>query len=93
MQIADAENLTVSQAELSEYLVRQAPQYGMTPDAFAQALAQSGQVASIFGEVRRAKALSLVLEPWLAALMVASGVWGIVQRLTKRGNLWKGRRV
>jgi trigger factor len=59
--IADQEAVEVSQAELSEYLVRQAPQYGMTPDQFAQALAQSGQVTAIFGEVRRAKALSVVL--------------------------------
>lgn len=59
--IADQEAVEVSQAELSEYLVRQAPQYGMTPDQFAQALAKSGQVGAIFGEVRRAKALSVVL--------------------------------
>lgn len=69
--IADNEEVEVSQAELSEYLVRQAPQYGMTPDAFAQALAQSGQIASVFGEVRRAKALSLVLEA--ATVTDASG--------------------
>ncbi len=69
--IADNESVEVSQAELTEYLIRQAPQYGMTPDAFAQALAQSGQVASIFGEVRRAKALSLVLEA--ASVTDASG--------------------
>ncbi len=31
--------------------------------------------------------------PFAATLMVASGVWGLAQRLTKRGNLWKGRRV
>lgn len=34
-----------------------------------------------------------LLAPAAAALIVASGVWGLVQRLTKRGNLWKGRRV
>lgn len=34
-----------------------------------------------------------LLAPAAATLIVASGVWGIVQRLTKRGNLWKGRRV
>jgi trigger factor len=34
----------------------------MTPDQFAQALSQSGQVGSVFADVRRAKALSVVLE-------------------------------
>lgn len=69
--IADAEEVQVSQAELSEFLVRQAPQYGMTPEQFAKALAESGQVGAIFGEVRRAKALSLVLAG--AAVTDASG--------------------
>jgi trigger factor len=59
--IADQESVEVSQAELTEYLIRQSTQYGMTPDQFAQALAQSGQVGAIFSEVRRAKALSIVL--------------------------------
>ena len=60
--IADADDTQVTQAELAEYIVRQAPQYGMTPDQFAQALTQSGQVGSVFADVRRAKALSVVLE-------------------------------
>ena len=69
--IADQESVEVSQSELTEYLIRQAPQYGMTPDQFAQALAQSGQVGAIFGEVRRAKALSVVLAA--ASVTDASG--------------------
>jgi trigger factor len=60
--IADRDNLTVSQAELTEYLVRQAPQYGMTPDQFASALANAGQVSMIYGEVLRAKALATAVE-------------------------------
>ena len=60
--LADRDDVEVSQAEVTEYLIRQAPQYGMTPDQFAQAIAQAGQVASIVGDVRRAKALSVVLE-------------------------------
>ena len=60
--VADADDTQVTQAELAEYIVRQAPQYGMTPDQFAQALTQSGQVGSVFADVRRAKALSVVLE-------------------------------
>jgi trigger factor len=60
--VADADDTQVTQAEIAEYIVRQAPQYGMTPDQFAQALSQSGQVGSVFADVRRAKALSVVLE-------------------------------
>jgi trigger factor len=69
--IADQESVAVSQAELTEYLVRQAPQYGMTPEQFIQALTQSGQVTAVFGEVRRAKALSVVLAA--ASVTDASG--------------------
>lgn len=60
--LADRDDVEVSQAEVTEYLIRQAPQYGMTPDQFAQAVAQAGQVGAIVGDVRRSKALSVVLE-------------------------------
>lgn len=69
--IADRDDVQVGQAELTEFLVRQAAQYGMTPDQFVQALSQSGQVGSVVGEVRRAKALSTVLEA--ATVTDASG--------------------
>jgi trigger factor len=59
---SDDEKTQVTQPEIAEYIVRQAPQYGMTPDQFAQALSQSGQVSTVFADVRRAKALSVVLE-------------------------------
>jgi trigger factor len=61
-EIVTSEKLSVSEAELTEFLVRQAPRYGMTPDQFATELARSGQVSSVVGEVARSKALSLVLE-------------------------------
>ena len=50
------------EAELSAWLVQQAPRYGMTPDQFAQELVNAGQVPTAVAEVRRAKALALVLE-------------------------------
>ncbi len=61
-EIASKEELQPEEGELSEYLIRQAPRYGMTPDAFAQALVEAGQVPAIMGEVIRAKALARVLE-------------------------------
>ena len=61
-EIVAKEELQPEEGELSEYLIRQAPRYGMTPDAFAQALVEAGQVPAIMAEVVRAKALARVLE-------------------------------
>ena len=61
-KIAETEDLSVSEAELSSWLVQQAPRYGMSPDQFAQELVSAGQVPAAVAEVRRAKALAHVLE-------------------------------
>jgi len=60
-KVAEAEQVTVGEAELSAWLVQQAPRYGMAPDAFAQALVQAGQVPMAISDIRRAKALATVL--------------------------------
>lgn len=60
--IADAEGLEVSQDDIGQWLMQQAPRYNMTPDQFIQALIQADQLSSAIGDVRRGKALSLVLE-------------------------------
>ena len=60
--IADAEDLTVEQTELADHLVRRAYRAGLTPDDFAQQVAQAGAVGLMVSEVRRGKALALVLE-------------------------------
>ena len=60
--VAAKEELSVGEAELSEYIVRTAPRYGMSADQFAQEIVQAGQVSAIVGEVVRAKALAHVLE-------------------------------
>ncbi|WP_334171925.1 trigger factor [Sinomonas sp.] len=59
--IADKEEIGVSQNELIEYLISTASQYGMDPNQFAQIMDQSGQVPMMVGEVRRRKALAVVL--------------------------------
>lgn len=59
--VADKEEIGVSQAELIDYIVSSASQYGMDPNQFAQMLDSSGQVNMIVGEVRRRKALAAVL--------------------------------
>jgi trigger factor len=59
--IGEAENVSVSQRELIEYLVVNAQQYGMDPNEFAKAVEQAGQVPAMVAEVARRKALAAVL--------------------------------
>lgn len=59
--IADKEEVSVSQNELIDYIVTTASQYGMEPNQFAQIIDQSGQVPMMVSEVRRRKALAVVL--------------------------------
>ncbi|MGV1036141.1 MAG: trigger factor [Candidatus Nanopelagicales bacterium] len=70
-KIADTEELSVGQAELTQWLIAQAPRYGMSPDQFADALVQAGQVPMAVADVRRGKALATVLQK--AAVTDASG--------------------
>ena len=61
-EIAGKEELSVGENELTEYIVRNAQRYGLTPDQFASEIVSAGQVPAVVGEVVRAKALALVLE-------------------------------
>ncbi|MFR9726509.1 trigger factor [Streptomyces sp. MS19] len=61
-QIARTENLNVSQDELTEHLMRRAQSSGMSPDQFAKAVVEGGQVPMLVGEVTRGKALATVVE-------------------------------
>jgi trigger factor len=61
-EIVEKEEVAVTQPELIEYLVLSAQQYGMTPDAFAKAVDEAGQVQSMVADVARRKALAVVLE-------------------------------
>ncbi|MHB1163610.1 MAG: trigger factor [Candidatus Nanopelagicales bacterium] len=61
-KVAEAEQVSVGETELSAWLMQQAPRYGLSPDAFAQSLVQSGQVSTAIQDIRRAKALAVVLE-------------------------------
>jgi len=60
--IADAEQVTVRDAELTEYLVRQAARYNMPPKDFANQLVEGGNLPALMSDVRRNKALAGVLE-------------------------------
>ena len=59
--IVDAEEVQVSQNELTNYLVQSASQYDMEPAEFIQVLDQNGQIPAMIAEVARAKALAVVL--------------------------------
>lgn len=59
--IAEAENATPTQAELSDYIFQSAQQYGMEPAQFLQAISQGNQLQAILGEVTRNKALAIAL--------------------------------
>ena len=59
--IVKAESVAVNESELTEYLVRAAARYGMSPDQFIKEVSQAGQVSTMVAEVARAKALAQVL--------------------------------
>ncbi|MEY4492661.1 MAG: hypothetical protein RL355_10 [Actinomycetota bacterium] len=61
-KIAEEQDVQVNDAELSQWLINEAQRYGMAPDQFADQLVQNGQVQGAIAEVRRVKALSIVLE-------------------------------
>lgn len=69
--LAEHLEVQVEQPELIEYLLMSAQQYGMDPNAFAQALDSQGQIGAMVGEVARRKALAAVLEK--ATVTDASG--------------------
>ncbi len=60
--IAEKEQVSVGQAELIEYLVMSAQQYGTDPNDFAKAVDEGGQIPAMVAEVARRKALAAVLE-------------------------------
>jgi len=60
--IVEAEEIKVSQDELTRYLVQGAAQYGMDPSEFIQVLDSNGQIPAMVAEVARSKALATVLD-------------------------------
>jgi trigger factor len=69
--IADKTDVQVGDAELTEYIVRQAARYQMAPQEFANQVVQGGSLPSLVADVRRSKALAQVLES--AVVTDASG--------------------
>jgi len=59
--VADAERVSVSELELTQGVVDQAQRYGLATDEFVKQLQRSGQVAALYSEIRRGKALLAVI--------------------------------
>lgn len=57
--LADIEKPEVSQQELTDHILFTAQRYGMDPNQFVMQLQQSGQIANLFADVRRGKALAI----------------------------------
>jgi trigger factor len=60
--VADSEEISVGNEELTMEVVRRAQQEGVGPQEYADQLLESGQLPSLVADLRRGKALSLVLE-------------------------------
>jgi trigger factor len=69
--IAAKEDLSIDEAELTEYIVRRASRIGVSPDDYANQLVRSGTVPLAVADVLRSKALAQVLER--AAITDSSG--------------------
>jgi trigger factor len=69
--VADAEEVGVGNEELTSEVVRRAQQAGVQPQEFADRVVESGQLPLLIADVRRGKALALVLES--AVITDASG--------------------
>ncbi|MGH4008090.1 MAG: trigger factor [Pseudonocardiaceae bacterium] len=59
--IADAEELSVTDDELTERIVYQAQRHGISPNEYAQRARDAGELGGIYADVRRGKALVTVV--------------------------------
>jgi trigger factor len=69
--IAKKEELSVDESDITDQIVRRAQQSGMRADEFAQQVVSAGQLGPLMADIRRGKALALVMER--AAITDASG--------------------
>jgi trigger factor len=60
--LADAENVSVSDDEFGHEIVHRAQRAGVAPQQYYDQLVRSGTAAAVYGDVRRGKALSVVME-------------------------------
>jgi len=83
--VADAEEVSVADGELTQEVIRRAQRAGVAPDEYVQQVVQGGQVPMLAADVRRGKALALVLER--ATITDASGDPVDFESLRDNGSL------
>jgi trigger factor len=59
--IADAEEVQVSDMDLTQQVVSQAQRFGITPEEFLKRTQEAGQLGAVYADVRRGKALASVV--------------------------------
>jgi trigger factor len=59
--LADREEVSVSDQDLTEHIVAEAARYGVAPQTLAQQVQQSGNIPALIADVRRNKAMRLAL--------------------------------
>jgi len=69
--VADAEEISVSQVELTQQIVTQAQSFGVGPEEFLRRTHEAGQLGAVYADVRRVKALASVVR--LATVTDPSG--------------------
>jgi trigger factor len=84
-ELVKGEEIEVSQEELTSYVVQQAMQRRMDPNQLAQRLVENGELPAAMADVRRGKALALVVEK--ATITDASGQRVELDRLLEDGSL------
>jgi trigger factor len=60
--LAEQEQVQVSDDEFGHEIMHRAQRAGMAPQEYYEQLVRAGMAAAVFGDVRRGKALSLLLE-------------------------------
>ena len=87
--LAEPEEVSVSDEELTERIVFQAQQYQMPPEEFVRRVQEAGQLGAIFSDVRRSKAL--ISAVGAATVTDASGASGRPVRPARPGGRRRGR--
>jgi trigger factor len=84
-ELVRAEEIQVSQEELTSYIIDRAAQAGIDPNQLAQQYVQSGNLPALMADVARGKALALVVEK--AKVTDASGNEVALDRLQEDGTI------
>ena len=59
--IADAEELSVTDDELSERIIYQAQRHGVSPNEYVKQVQEAGELGGMYADIRRGKALATVV--------------------------------